>query len=258
MRPFLQRSDDTQRPLRFRTNRPIAMSDSTPSRSSHQTSRRQFFQQVGGAAGLAALTVTGCDSNDGGMSGPQTVTLDFSDDFGVLNYAYALEQLEAAFYATAAANFYGDSGSMEEQYVQDLAAHEGIHRDFLAEAIPALGGELIPNLEVDFSGVDFDDRGEVLATAKLLEDTGVSAYNGAGVYLENPDLVAVAGKIVSVEARHAASVRSLVNPGSTDFAGDDVVDSQSGLDLATAPSDVLSAVADTGLVETQLEATNVG
>ena len=234
------------------------MSDSTPSPSSHQTSRRQFFQQVGGAAGLAVLTVTGCDSNDGGMSGPQTVTLDFSDDFGVLNYAYALEQLEAAFYATAAANFYGDSGSMEEQYVQDLAAHEGIHRDFLAEAIPALGGELIPNLKVDFSGIDFSSRGEVLATAKLLEDTGVSAYNGAGIYLEDPDLVAVAGKIVSVEARHAASVRSLVNPGSTDFAGDDVVDSQSGLDRATAPSDVLSAVADTGLVETQLEATNVG
>jgi hypothetical protein len=30
-----------------------------------------------------------------------------------------------------------------------------------------------------------------------------------------------------------------VNPGSADFAGDDVVDPQSGLDLATAPSNVL-------------------
>lgn len=231
------------------------MSESTPP-SSNQTSRRQFFQQVGGAAGLAALTLTGCDS-DGGISGPDRVTLDFSNDFGVLNYAYALEQLEAAFYATAAANFYGDPSSTEGQYFQDLAAHEGIHRDFLAQAIPALGGDLIPNLEVDFSSIDFSDRGQVLATAKLLEDTGVSAYNGAGIFLENPDLVAVAGKIVSVEARHAASVRSLMNPGSADFAGDDVVDPQTGLDLATAPADVLSAVADTGLVKTQLAVTNI-
>ena len=231
------------------------MSESTPP-SSNQPSRRQFFQQVGGAAGLAALTLTGCDS-DGGMSGLEKVTLDFSNDFGVLNYAYALEQLEAAFYATAAANFYGDPSSTEGQYFQDLAAHEGVHRDFLAQAIPALGGDLIPNLEVDFSSIDFSDRGQVLATAKLLEDTGVSAYNGAGIFLETPDLVAVAGKSVSVEARHAASVRSLVNPGSADFAGDDVVDPQTGLDLATAPADVLSAVADTGLVKTQLAVTNV-
>lgn len=231
------------------------MSDQTS--ISNQTSRRQFFQHVGGAAGLTALALTGCDSG-GGMSGPETVTFDFSNDFGVLNYAYALEQLEAAFYAEAAANFYGQSGSIEEQYIQDLAAHEAIHRDFLAEAIPALGGDLIPNLEVDFSSVDFSSRTDVLGTSKLLEDTGVSAYNGAGIFLENPDLVGVAGKIVSVEARHAASVRSLVNPGSDDFAGDDVVDRQSGLDLATAPSDVLSNVASTGLVVTPLDVTNVG
>ena len=225
--------------------------------SSKNASRRQFLQKVGGAAGLTALAVTGCDSNDDEDIDRQTVTLDFSDDFGVLNYAYALEQLEAAFYAEAAANFFGNSGSVTDQYFQDLAAHEAVHRDFLAAAIPALGGDLIPDLEVDFSDIDFDSQSEVLATARLLEDTGVSAYNGAGIYLENPDLVAVAGKIVSVEARHAAWIRSRINPGSADFAGDDVVDSTTGFDLATAPPNVLSAVADTGLVETPLQITNL-
>lgn len=230
------------------------MSDAS---SSINASRRQFLQQVGGA-GLVALTVTGCDSDGGNEDpGPETVSLDFSDDFGVLNYAYALEQLEAAFYAKAANNFYGQSGSVEEQYFKDLAAHEGVHRDFLAAAIPAKGGELIPDLEVDFSGIDFDRRSDVLGTARVLEDTGVSAYNGAGIYLEDPALVTVAGKIVSVEARHAASIRSLINPGSADFAGDDVVDAGSGLDVATAPPNVISAVADTGLVETTLEVTNL-
>lgn len=231
------------------------MSDASSSRSA---SRRRFLQQVGGAAGLAALTLTGCDSDGSSEPDPEAVTLDFSTDFGVLNYAYALEQLEAAFYAEAANNFYGDSSSVEGQYVQDLAAHEGIHRDFLAAAIPAQGGDLIPDLEVDFSSIDFSSRSEVLGTARLLEDTGVSAYNGAGIYLDDPDLLAVAGKIVSVEARHAASIRSLLNPGSADFAGDDVVAPASGLDLATAPPDVLSAVANTGLVETPIEVINLG
>jgi rubrerythrin len=212
---------------------------------------------MGGAAGLAAL-VSGCDSNGGmpPMEEDEPVVLDFSTDTGVLNYAYALEQLEAAFYAEAAANFYGDPDSVEGQYFRDLAAHEGIHRDFLAAAIPSLDGTLIPNLEVDFSGIDFSNREQVLGIAKTLEDTGVSAYNGAGIFLQNPDLLTIAGKIVSVEARHAASIRSLVNPGSTDFAGDDVVDPMTGLDVAVPPADVLAAVADTGLVVTELQVMN--
>lgn len=229
-----------------------------PEPTSRSASRRQFLQQVGGAAGLTGLILTGCDSGGNSESDPETVTLDFSNDFGVLNYAYALEQLEAAFYAKAADDFYGNSGSVEEQYFEDLAAHEAIHRDFLATAIPAQGGDLIPELDVNFDDIDFANRDQVLETAQLLEDTGVSAYNGAGVYLEDPALVTVAGKVVSVEARHAASIRSLINSGSADFAGDDVVDPASGLDLATDPPGVLSAVADTGLVETPLEVINLG
>jgi len=226
------------------------------------TSRRQFLRRAGGA-GLAGLLIAGCDSNDAGMMPPtdddmtdRPVVFDFATDFGVLNYAYALEQLEAAFYATAIANFYGDAGSAEGQYFSDLAAHEAIHRDFLAAAIPALGGSLIPNLEVDFSGIDFSNREQVLGTAQVLEDTGVSAYNGAGIFLQDPDLLTIAGKIVSVEARHAAAIRSAINPGSADFAGDDVVDPMTGFDRATPPADVLAAVADTGLVVTPLEVQN--
>lgn len=227
------------------------------------SSRRRFLRRAGGA-GLAGLLVAGCDSNDSGMMDDgmdddmtdMPVVFDFATDFGVLNYAYALEQLEAAFYAEAAANFYGDPSSVEGQYFMDLAAHEAIHRDFLAAAIPALGGTVIPDLEVDFSGIDFSNRDQVLGTAQVLEDTGVSAYNGAGIYLQNPDLLTIAGKIVSVEARHAAAIRATINPGSADFAGDDVVDPMTGFDLATPPADVLAAVADTGLVVTPLEVQN--
>lgn len=226
---------------------------------SRTTSRRRFLQYAGGGIGIAALiSATGCDSGMEEADDPmdQPVVLDFSSDFGVLNYAYALEQLEAAFYAQAAANFYGDASSIEAQYFQDLAAHEALHRDFLAAAIPALGGELIPDLSVDFSGIDFSNRDAVLGVAQTLEDTGVSAYNGAGIYLQDADLLTIAGKIVSVEARHAAAVRSIINPGSADFAGDDIVDPITGLDQALPPSEILAAVGATGLVTTAIEVQN--
>jgi hypothetical protein len=49
-----------------------------------------------------------------------------------------------------------------------------------------------------------------LATAAALENTGVSAYDGAAQYIQTPDLLPVAGGIVAVEARHA-SYLNLIN-----------------------------------------------
>jgi hypothetical protein len=49
--------------------------------------------------------------------------------------------------------------------------------------------------------------------------------------MTNPDYLLLAGKIVSVEARHASAIRSLINPNSADFAGDDVINTTTGLDV---------------------------
>ena len=59
-------------------------------------------------------------------------------------------------------------------------------------------------------------------TARTFEDLGVSAYNGAGQLLTVAANLLTAGKIVSVEARHAAAIRDLLVPNS--FAASDVVD----------------------------------
>jgi hypothetical protein len=98
----------------------------------------------------------------------------------------------------------------------------------------------IANLEVDFSSIDFNNRNSVLSAAKTFEDLGVAAYNGAGQFLESSDLLLIAGKIVSVEARHAAAIRDLINPGSADFAGDDIIDAN-GLERTLNFSQVLTA-----------------
>ena len=172
-------------------------------------------------------------------------------DIGILNYAYALEQLEAAFYSKVIETPYADITEAETALLTDIRDHEIAHRDFLKTALAA---DAIPDLEVDFSAVDFGARTSVLTTAQTFEDIGVSAYNGAGQLLTNPEYLLAAGRIVSVEARHSAAIRNLVSPDSVAFAGPDVVD-KNGLDVVRAPADVL-ALADPFIV-TEVTAMNL-
>jgi len=160
-------------------------------------------------------------------------------DFGVLNYAYALEQLEAAFYTQVIATPYSGMSSMERALLTDIRDNEVAHREFFKAA---LGKKAIPGLSVNFTAVNFNSRDSVLRTASTFEDTGVSAYNGAGQLLKNPIFLLIAGKIVSIEARHAAVLRDLLQPNSTYFAGDDITDPATGLDPARLPAQVLPLV----------------
>ena len=160
-------------------------------------------------------------------------------DIGVLNYAYALEQLEAAFYTQVIATPYSGMSGYERALLTDIRNHEIAHRAFFAKA---LGRNRIPNLTPNFSAVNFGDRTSVLTTASTFEDLGVSAYNGGGAAIKNPAYLAAAGSIVSVEARHAATLRDLIMPLSPSFAGWDVVNFN-GLDVARPPSAVLPIAA---------------
>lgn len=159
-------------------------------------------------------------------------------DIAILNYAYALEQLEAAFYTTVLDQPYNGMNRIEQELLADIRDHEIAHREFLKGA---LGSNAIPMLQVDFSRVNGASRESVLTSARSFEDLGVSAYNGAGQLLSDPQYLAAAGSIVSVEARHAATIRNLISPFSAAFAGNDVVDGQ-GLDEARVPSQVLPKV----------------
>ena len=244
------------------------------SKKSKNNSRRKFIKMGGlGIAGTSFL-LYGCSEeefNPGGEVGTPQPTPDpdpdpdpgsevfdlGSGDVGILNYAFALEQLEAAFYTQVRAGaYYAGAPQEEKDLFDDLYNHEVIHRDFFKAAITAAAGEenTLPDLEFDVSSIDFDDRTAVLDTALLLEDTGVGAYNGAGDRIASATYLTLAGKIVSVEARHAAAIRSLIDPTGGYFAGDDVVD-ENGLDLATDPADVLAAAG--GFITTEFTANNL-
>ncbi|MDQ6830284.1 MAG: ferritin-like domain-containing protein [Gemmatimonadota bacterium] len=209
-----------------------------------ESTRRDFLRvaALGGVAVFLPSVFAACNDSKGVTSPAapsEELTIDIGTDTGVLNFAYALEQLEAAFYSQVVQSFSASGLSAGEQLVlTDIQNHEVIHRDFLAQV---LGTAKIPNLTTDFSTVNFKDRVGILRTAKTFEDIGVGAYNGAGKLLKDLANLGVAGKIVSVEARHAATIRDLLNPGSRDFAGDDVVDRTSGLDQALEPGQALGS-----------------
>jgi hypothetical protein len=198
-------------------------------------SRKKFLKFAGATAAASGLILIGCSkSND---AGPTSFDLG-SGDTGILNYAYLLEQLEAAFYTQVIASPYASITSDETTMLTDIKEHELAHRDFFKKA---LSSSAIGSATFDFSSIDFTSRASVLGAAMIFEDLGVAAYNGAGKLITNGDYLVAAGKIVSVEARHASAIRDLLNPFSASFAGDDVITTDNGLDRAMAPADVLAA-----------------
>lgn len=188
-------------------------------------SRRDFFKMmaVGGSVVFLPGIATAC-ATMGSMGGANsatagsgaTVTIDFAKgDVAVLQFAYALEQLEADFYSRVVAAFSGSDLTPADQGVlADIKNHEIIHREFLKTALGSNGFSLTPT----YPNVNFSNRASVLGTARAFEDLGVAAYNGAGQYLTDPGNLTLAGKIVSVEARHSAAIRRMLSPHTGDFA----------------------------------------
>ncbi|MEO6550427.1 MAG: ferritin-like domain-containing protein [Ferruginibacter sp.] len=206
-------------------------------------SRRNFLGYFGGASALL-IAAAACKKDDNSMNSGVNLG---SGDPGILNYAYALEQIEAAFYTKVFESPFSGITASESALLGDIRDHEVAHREFFKAALAA---NAIPTLELDFSSINFGSRDSVLGTAKAFEDLGVSAYNGAGKLLTSPDYLLLAGKIVSVEARHAAYIRDLIAPGT--FAdGLDV----NGLDMSRSPSEVF-AIAGT-YVKTKLNISNL-
>jgi hypothetical protein len=237
---------------------------------------RRKFLKLSGMALVGGGLLLSCSDDDDNMMEPDPTDPDAAFDLGsgnvgILNYAYALEQLEAAFYIEVLkGSYYAGASAEEKAILEDVTNHEIIHRDFFKAAITAAvpAEQVLPDLEFDFTagaGVDFSSRDSVLATAVLLEDTGVSAYNGAGKLIDvSSDTGAVylglAGKIVSVEARHASAFRDLVSPNTSNFASDDVlvgIGTDPAFDKAVLPADVLAAVIDLKFVVTPFTANNL-
>ncbi|WP_316823845.1 ferritin-like domain-containing protein [Pedobacter miscanthi] len=218
--------------------------------------RREFLQLAGAAA--LTTTVISCKRED--FNNPTTPaintdnTIDLGKDIGLLNYIYALEQLEAAFYIKVMENIPATFSDLEKQYLQEIGQHELTHREFFKRY---LGVAAIGTLEFDFSATNFTTREGVLGTAKTIEDLGVAAYNGVIAKAQELATIVLAGQISSIEARHAAWFRNLVSANSASDLNDLALlgaVAANGLDVSLPPAKVLEQVSK--IIKTKLNIIN--
>jgi len=124
-----------------------------------------------------------------------------SADVDVLNFALTLEYLETAFYDRALKL---PLSAEVRGLARTFGEHEREHIEALRDTIDQLGGDPVQAPELSFPRTR---EAAFLRLAQTLEETGVSAYNGAATRIESAEVLAAAGSIVQVEARHAAAIR---------------------------------------------------
>jgi hypothetical protein len=171
-----------------------------PDRDTSTTvTRARALRTAALAAGGALATVTAIGAADRLSAAPSP-----EQDVKVLNLLLLVERVEVAFYE-AAIERAGLSGELDE-YARAVVAHE---REHLAYLENALGDKADPEPEFDLAAVTADGDAFAKAAAKL-EDIAVGAYNGQATNV-TPGAFLAAARIVSVEARHAAWIRSIRN-----------------------------------------------
>jgi hypothetical protein len=127
-----------------------------------------------------------------------------TSDLDILNFALTLEYLEADFYKVKgkAVHLSGDAKALARSFGDEEAEHVTA----LMKAITGSGGTPVKKPKFAFP---VTDEKSFLKLAYVLENTGVGAYNGAAPSISNSSLLAAAGSIVQVEARHAAAIALL-------------------------------------------------
>lgn len=230
----------------FTNNYPVE----EPEKTQSTMQRRSFLRYAGAGAAALSLFAVACKKSSDVTSTTKTSIDVGGGDNGVLNFAYVLTQIEAAFYTQVISTPYTSITTAETTILTDLRDHEIAHREFLKAL---LGTNAMAAITPDFSNINFNDRTNVLAAAKGIEDLGVAAYNGAAPFINtDPNNLGFILKIVSVEARHSAVIRNLL-AGTTyaTFADStlihgasygSVADPLNGLETYRTPAQVLNAL----------------
>ncbi len=138
-------------------------------------------------------------------------------DVEILNFALTLEYLESDFYNVKGKEV-GLTGAARS-YARMFGEQEADHVEALTTTIKALGGKPVAK---PMFAIPASSQSSFLALASTLENTGVSAYNGAAPSIKSKEVLAAAGSIVQIEARHAAAIDLLIGKSPTPDEGFDV------------------------------------
>jgi len=202
----------------------------TFARLPHET-RSGFLRRAAGAgsvvAGAAALRPT---------TAAASAT---AGDFSILNFALALEYLQASFY-TEAQRIGALHGALAQQ-ADVVGGHERAH----VKAFKSLlGSAAIKEPSFNFHGVT-ENPDAFRSTAVAFEDLAVAAYKQQAPLIQSRAYLAGALAIHSVEARHAAWIRRLAGFLPAANAFDDPLSDSKVIDIVNSTHFVTLQTPDT-------------
>jgi Ferritin-like domain len=185
------------------------------------------------ATGTRAALLGGALAAVGALAFPALASARLaSRDRSVLTYALSLEYLQDAFYTEAErlGALTGTVAAAARSLGQTERAHVKAFRALLGPSAPA-------RPSFDFHGTTEDELA-FLHTAVALEDLCVGAYAGQATRIRSPEVLQAAVGIHSVEARHAAWLRRLL----------EIRPTEGSLDRPRARASVIGTIAAKGFV----------
>lgn len=206
----------------------------TASPAASRLPRRDFLRYAGATSAAAALLLTGCkDDATTTDTTPDpnaaTVSLGSTTDVALLNLLQASKQITAELYKRIVAAPPAGFFTSEVDLLRNIQTHKAIHRDFLKAAVNSLRTRAsdamysLADLTFDFSKVTLNTPAGALNALLTLENLTIRTTVGVARYVTREKLLTTFSQIMSVDARHAATLADLPSAvGASAFDPQDV------------------------------------
>jgi Ferritin-like domain len=162
-----------------------------------------------GSSSSSSSTTSSSSAAAGSSTASSTSSASASGDLGIVNYALTLEYLESQFYAKVAKSglFHGKTLAVLKSFGAEEAEHvAALHKVATSLGTPA---------KAPVGKFPIHNAAQVTKLAGAAENLGASAYLGQAGNIQSKEILAAALAIHTIEARHAATLNTLLKMSPT-------------------------------------------